>query len=223
MRKEIYNSDFRDLTINPGMYDHIITDPPYVQGGQYGRSQLGHREIEGDKDHNLLSDFAHFAWRVLKDNSFCAMFCQWRTDEELRNVMREQGFELRTVAVWDKLQPGLGQGLSEQYEQINIFMKGKPKAQKFRGNVFRYPRINGRPDHPNAKPVDLMRDLIITLTAKGEDIFDGFAGTGAIPVACVKEKRGIVASEIVQKNVYLMEAKLNDEIKRQKVEPNLFE
>ncbi len=49
--------------------------------------------------------------------------------------------------------------------------------------------------HPTQSPVDLWRFLIRTYTNKGDVLFDGYSGSGTIPVAADIEKRNWIACE----------------------------
>lgn len=51
-------------------------------------------------------------------------------------------------------------------------------------------------EHPTQKPVDLMRYLIKTFTNPGETVFDGYSGSGTTAVACVREGRNFIGSEL---------------------------
>tara|TARA_R110002096_G_scaffold129211_2_gene277889 strand:+ start:19 stop:768 length:750 start_codon:yes stop_codon:yes gene_type:complete len=50
--------------------------------------------------------------------------------------------------------------------------------------------------HPTQKPVDLIRELIMTYSNKGETVFDGYSGSGTTAIACIKEQRNFIGSEI---------------------------
>lgn len=50
--------------------------------------------------------------------------------------------------------------------------------------------------HPTQKPIDLMRNFILTYTNEGETVFDGYMGSGTTAMACIKEKRFFIGSEL---------------------------
>lgn len=170
-------------------FEHILTDPPFGQGAKvtYGRSELGHRTINGDKNLNWLPNFAAESYRVTGPTAFCVVYWQWRTYSILEAEMLAAGWELKTVGVWDKKQSGLGAGLAEGYEQICFFRKADAREVKFRTNVFRYAKISGRPKHPHEKPVNLHRDVLQTIADTGSRIFDPFAGLYTVGSACMAE------------------------------------
>lgn len=51
-------------------------------------------------------------------------------------------------------------------------------------------------DHPTQKPVDLFRYLVRTYSNPGDVVFDGYMGSGTTAVACHKEGRNYIGSEI---------------------------
>jgi len=50
--------------------------------------------------------------------------------------------------------------------------------------------------HPTQKPIDLMRYLILTYSNKGENVFDGYFGSGTTAEACMIEGRKFIGSEL---------------------------
>jgi DNA modification methylase len=184
-----------DLLPKQGPVDLILTDPPYGQGGEYGRSQLGHREVAGDDNLDWLPRVSEGCYRLLPDNSVCLVFGQWRTSSKFVEQFEAAGFRIRTVAIWDKENCGLSShGFGEQYEQILVFYKGQPTLEWFRGNVFREPRINGRPEHPNEKPLQLFTTLLGLFPSK--TILDPFLGSGPTLIAAERLGRVCFGFEI---------------------------
>lgn len=49
--------------------------------------------------------------------------------------------------------------------------------------------------HPNCKPVSILQNLILNSTNEGDTIFDGFCGSGSVPVACKNTNRNFLAFE----------------------------
>ena len=47
--------------------------------------------------------------------------------------------------------------------------------------------------HPTQKPIDLMRYLILTHSNEGDTIFDGYAGSSTIAMACIEENRTCIS------------------------------
>jgi DNA modification methylase len=174
--------------------DQVLTDPPYGADLLIGREQLGHRTVANDEGLGWLPTIVDHCWRILKPQSICVLFGQWRTFCDFSRQFQEKGFRLRTVGVWDKKNAGLGDGLAEAYEQIHVYYKGEPKASRFTGNVFEYSRLSGRPEHPTEKPLELIRELM-TLH-DGEQILDPFLGSGTTLIAAQQLDRVCYGIEI---------------------------
>lgn len=50
--------------------------------------------------------------------------------------------------------------------------------------------------HPTQKPLGLPRYIISTYSNPGDTVFDGYSGSGSTAIACVKEGRNFIGSEI---------------------------
>jgi len=174
--------------------DQILTDPPYGADLLIGRHQLGHRTIANDQELSWLPVVAKHCWRILKPQSTCTVFGQWRTYCAFASEFQRQGFRLRTVGVWDKRNAGLGDGLAEAYEQIHVYYKGEPKANRFTGNVFEYSRLSGRPEHPTEKPFELIHELMAL--HDGEQVLDPFLGSGTTFIAAEQLGRTALGIEL---------------------------
>lgn len=213
MDYKLYNRDCLEILreMESETVDIILTDPPFGQNVKYGRSDLGHRSIQNDDNLDWLPEWANHAYRVLKYDTHCIVFWQWRTYSTLEKIMTDAGFTIKTVGIWDKNNAGLGTGIVEQYEQIVIFKKGNATQNKFRGNVFRYPRIAGRPAHPHEKPVQLLGDLILLCSLPGDLVLDTFAGTFNSGVAASRYDRQYIGCEIEKKYFEIGEKKLQIE------------
>jgi DNA modification methylase len=215
-RYEIFNEDVFNVLpkINNNSVDLILTDPPFGQNIQYGRKA---KTIKNDCNLDWLSEFAGNMYRILKDDTHCIVFWQWRTYSKLEFEMLKWGFVIKTVAIWDKGKPSLGDGLSEQYEQIVIFKKGKARQSRFRGNVFRYARLVGGQEHPHQKPERLLGDLIMLCSKENDLIFDGFMGSGSVGVASMTYGRRFIGCEIDEEYYKLSEKRIKAEANQTKL------
>lgn len=200
--------DANELLANQETVDLILTDPPYGQSTElhfthYGRTQLGSRTVRGDENlEDWLPQAAAHCYRLLKDDSTCLCFGQWRTVRPFLEAFENAGFRIRTVAIWDKKNAGLGgwnatgggSGFGEQYEQIYVFYKGQPKTDWFRGNIFEQSRLSGRPEHPSQKPVELFVELMALFPS--QTVLDPFLGSGTTLIAAEKLGRTCFGCEI---------------------------
>jgi DNA modification methylase len=160
--------------------DMVFTDPPYGNGasGYYGRGALGLRTIPGDESFVCFDKFLS-----LKMCDAYVFFLQWRTFKDAIQSLGENNLQLKTIAVWDKKNSGLGHGMAEQWEAIII--AGEIKYSRFGGNVFRISReTKKRVDspHPHQKPIELLNDLL-EYFKEYNLLLDPFLGSGSTMVA----------------------------------------
>jgi len=104
------------------------------------------------------------------------------------------------LCVWAKTNAGMGSLYRSQHELVFVFRKGRATHRnnvqlgrygRNRSNVWTYAGVNSfRKDrekelgsHPTPKPVALIRDALLDVTARGEIILDPFMGAGATLIA----------------------------------------
>ena len=71
--------------------------------------------------------------------------------------------------------------------------------------------------HPTQKPVDLFRYLIKTYSNENNTVFDGYMGSGTTAIACIKEKRNYIGSELDEKYFETALKRLEDEQRQLKI------
>lgn len=72
---------------------------------------------------------------------------------------------------------------------------GYPKS------ILEFPRPNNLTDgglHPSQKPIDLFRWIIQTYTNEGDTVFDGYSGSSTTAMACIKDNRKFIGSELLK-------------------------
>lgn len=72
--------------------------------------------------------------------------------------------------------------------------------------------------HQTAKPVDLLRYLVLTFTNENDVVLDNTCGAGSTLVACIKEKRQYIGIELNKEYYDIAEKRINEE----KMQLNLF-
>ena len=172
--------------------DVIVTDPPYSSGGfqESGKAtgSIGTQRTDEESGkkytpkiqmddlstrgyQKLIRDCLHpiFAHNVY-------MFTDWKMWDWTRESVETGGYQVRSMIVWDKLQPGLGIQWRGQHELICF---GKAKATVVpdwgMGNVIQCQR-SGNKHHPTEKPVALLQKLIEN-NKRHETIYDPFGGS----------------------------------------------
>ena len=172
--------------MNGEQADGVLTDPPFGNDLGYGRGQLGERYIANDSDTKVLSSFFAPLDSVLKNNTHCLVWIQWRTFSTLEKAFEK--YKLRTVVIWDKMQPGLsGGGFAEQYEMMCVFIKGHATQNEYCGNVWQISREHDKrseSEHPHKKPIALLGKALNLCSHEGDIILDLFGGSGSTMMAC---------------------------------------
>ena len=68
-------------------------------------------------------------------------------------------------------------------------------GEKFKSNVLQYKKSYNR-FHPTEKPVDLLKDLILTYTDEEDTVLDFTMGSGSTGVACMNTNRQFIGIEL---------------------------
>jgi DNA modification methylase len=188
---QLYNEDFKETIKRIGKIDFILTDPPYPD-----------YMVDEYKYYDGIINF-------LNDIN-CKQLVFWSAKVEFP-------LTYSSIHIWDKKC-----GVGSMYERI--FERNGGNAYK----VYNYYLINSTvaasyakdtfEGHPSQKPINLIRDLILEYTKEGDTIFDPFSGSGTTAVACIKEKRNFIGSEL-NKIHYDKSVK---RIQNQRSKPELF-
>ena len=203
--------------------DLVVIDPPYGLNYNNGDLASGREAVFGGKLSNMdtrpiASDGENESFellksvltilkdKLLKGGACCCcccgggpkpLFAQW-------TLLMDEIIGFKHAVVWDKGGLGMGMHFRRNYEFVLIAQNGQP-AHRWNGgkttpNVWRYPKIIPRRDqHPTEKPVSLMQQCVQLLSDPGDTILDCFCGTGAVPVACVRENRNFIGIELEEK------------------------
>lgn len=169
--------------------DCVITDPPYgIDFQSARRTDRSQWKPKIANDERPFTEWLPDAYRVLKTGGRLICFCRWDVQDEFKLSIAQSGFEVKSQLVWDKVVHGMGdlQGeFAPQHEVMwyatkgrYVFLNKRPKT------ILRYQRVS--PEallHPNEKPVDLLKDLILSLSLSSDIVLDCFAGSGTTCVA----------------------------------------
>jgi DNA modification methylase len=212
----LYHGDCREVlpTIDSASVDSLITDPPYGLNIGYGRTALGTREIAGDHDDALLTGVLADVDHVLRPNAWSIIFCSYTHSGKAQEASVAAGFKVKTVLVWDKGMPSLGEGIRNQHELAVIAKRGQLPAERFTGgNVWRITRETGRPLHPHMKPQSLMTRLVDYYSPeRGGTVLDPFAGSGSTLVAAVRLSRKAIGIEVDEAYCELIAKRLSQRV-----------
>lgn len=190
--------------------DAVITDPPYSSGTRKEaskslRGSMLRSEREWITTDNLstngfmwfMRQLSVLAKNVTKPGGHFLSFIDWRMFSNLSGAIESADWRTMGCIVWNKTFFGMGTYFRNQHEFIVHFANGgTPKAFRHDvANVLSYPPIrNG--NHPTEKPIEMLVDLITTVSPPGATILDPFMGSGSTGVACVKTGRNFIGCEI---------------------------
>jgi len=189
--------------------DVVWTDPPY--GVSYVGKTPEALTIQNDDEAGL---------RHLLDRAFAAADAVLRPGGRLYvchpagpasmsflGAFTDAGWRLRQILVWVKDRMVLGHG-DYHYRHEPILYGYKPGPGRwgrgyqgwYGGNdadsVLDVPRPVASPDHPTAKPVELISRCLSNSSAWGARVLDPFAGSGSTLIACEQLGRRGLALEL---------------------------
>lgn len=184
--------------------DLLLMDPPYCSGG-FQESGKGAGSI-GTKARVVGEDGKKGVPRIANDTlstrgfqallsrvlelwaaGFLYCFTDWRMWIPLFDVAERGGFGVRSMIVWDKGCPGMGQGWRSQHEIVMFATKTRQKfaPKNSVGNVIQSNR-SGNLLHPTQKPVDLLEKIIQVNKPWAKTACDPFAGSGSTLMAAAR-------------------------------------
>ena len=204
------------LVLDGGVPGAVFTDPPYnvpISGHVCGLGRVQHREFAMASGEMTRTEFAVFLRKVcdramewLPAGGIAFMCMDWRSVADLIIQGEAAGFELLNLCVWAKTNGGMGGLYRSQHELVPVFKKPGGahtnnvqlgKHGRNRTNVWSYAGINAfgttrdqdLASHPTVKPVQLVADAVLDVTARGDIVLDPFGGSGTTLVAAHKSGR----------------------------------
>lgn len=173
-----------------GVFDVILTDPPYGMGAdEFGDSGGRAAGAHGYKDDyetfmRCVTALAFEGFRITKPQAHMYCFCDFDKFSQVKALMAEAGWNVfRTPLIWFKPNgqraPWPENGPQRKYECILFAEKGKKKITQLKGDVLEHP-TEANLGHSAQKPIALYRDLLNRSCNPGDRVLDGFAGTGPI-------------------------------------------
>lgn len=173
--------------------DHICTDPPYaidmgnLEQENTGMSQIDRVRETHDVEENLelLEYFLPQAFRLVRPNGFCVLWCDYMHFRLLEDMGRAVGFKVqRWPLIWCKTGPSMNQAaqynFTKDHECAIVMRKGgtlvapQPTSYLLCG-----PADKKLFPHPFAKPVELWKWVLRAIAIPGQTILDPFAGSGS--------------------------------------------
>ena len=198
------------------------SDFPYnvkIRGNVSNRA--GVREFamaSGEMDRDEFTEFEEGAFRLIAAHSEPASihmaFTDWRHLAEMQTAGEAVFSELKNVCVWDKGRGSMGSLYRSQHELIFIWKLGRGRSMnnvqlgrfgRNRSNVWPYPgvgtfRHSDEGDllelHATPKPVRMIADAILDVSARGDIVIDAFLGSGTTIIAAERVGRRCFGVEI---------------------------
>ena len=211
-------------TLMDGAKAHMaFTDPPYGLPASFigGLGKIHHRdfamgagEMDRDQFTAFLADTFHQMAGNLKAGALAYVCMDHRHLVEMMTAGESSFSEFKTLCAWVKQAGGMGGLYRNQMELVFVWKAGRGRNRdnvalgKFgrnRTNVWEYPGIAGfryseggdlLKTHPTCKPVRLVADAILDVTARGEIVIDPFLGSGTTIIAAERTGRIAYGMEI---------------------------
>ena len=149
---------------------------------------------------------------LLKPGGVGFIFMDWRHVREVSEAFLRLGVDVINMAVWVKSAPGMGTLYRSQHELVFIVRRkgashrNNVQLGRFgrnRSNVWEYGGAtsgNTAEDdfslHPTVKPVRMIRDALLDVSAPGDLVTDCFLGSGSTLIAAETSQRRCFGVEI---------------------------
>ena len=205
-----------DILMKEELAQVVFVDPPYnvrIEGHVSGKGKIRHREfaqgsgeLKRDEFIRFLTNSCGLLAKHSIDGAIHYVCMDWRHAAELLAAGEDVYSELKNIAVWIKNNPGMGSLYRSQHELVFVFKSGTGrhtnnielgKYGRNRSNVWRYDSASTQARkgnnllalHPTAKPVDLVMDVLLDCSHRGEIVLDSFLGSGTTLLAAERTGR----------------------------------
>lgn len=201
---------------NNMIFDHIITDPPYVISQENNFSTMTSSQRKGIDFGNWDKDFDPTQWiskyaKLLSKNGSMIVFCSYRNISYIVDELEKNGLQVKDFIEWKKTNP-MPRNIHRRYVQDTEFAvwavkKGakwifnKPDDVPYLRSTFTTSTVAGleRTEHPTQKSLKLFIDILKIHTNEGDLILDPFMGSGTTGVAAMELNRKFVGIELSEK------------------------
>lgn len=220
---QIYLGDCRDVLPTLGPVDHVITDPPYSETTHNGaRSLVSDNRVGGTGDNAGRIDFAPVDAQFVRGVMEAAQPARWTIASlDWRHCgplesCPPSGLRFVRLGVWvkpDGAPQFTGDRPATGWEAIAILHKlGGKMRWNGGGNRAVWTHNIAREDHPTAKPLGLLRELVSLFTDPGETILDPFMGSGTTIRAAKDLGRKAIGIELEEKWAEIAAKRLAQEV-----------
>lgn len=188
--------------------DMVFTDPPYgvaYTGGVIHGNKINtdhKREMLKNDDIDIYGKFIPLLNDVIEDGAIYIFYAIVNTYELLK-PLRDNGIELNSIIVWNKINTGYADMNSNYKNKYEPCFYGKRKGHKlnFVGatnecTVWDIEKDRNNTLHPTQKPVELPARAIKNSSKKGDIVLDFFGGSGSTLIACEQLNRKCYMMEL---------------------------
>jgi DNA modification methylase len=201
-----------------------ITDPPYnvaIDGNVSGFGAIRHREFAMASGEMSTDEFIDFLAAVMANIAKSTVsgaihyyFMDWRHSLEILEAARATRLRQLNLCFWSKDTAGMGSLYRSQHELVFVFKNGRERHRnnielgrfgRNRTNVWNYPGAIGLRSsdegnlialHATPKPVAMVADAIMDVSARGDIVLDPFLGSGTSIIAAQRTGRRCYGIEI---------------------------
>jgi site-specific DNA-methyltransferase (adenine-specific) len=137
----------------------------------------------------------------MKQDTSLYLFSNHKFVNQIKEYAVNNGYNYRMLCIMVKNNIGMGYGFRNQYEVCLVLEKGKAKYNRNdMSNVWKMKHVqHSDTSHPHQKEYDIIRKIILHSSNKGDLVFDGFMGGFSTAIACHKEKRNYIGTELDKK------------------------
>jgi len=214
--------------------DYVLTSPPYNVGKNGLNGEGKKYDLHNDtlSDDDYLEQQKKLIKELLRVSKYHVFYNIQMLSGNKKSLMKLMGYfanEIKEIIIWNKkngvpsMEPGV---FNSAYEYIIIFSNDQPNKRKFydtsfrgnQNNVFVLKNTHSNPFsdvHKAIMPLDIPRYFMMTFGKENDIWYDPYMGTGTTAVACIKEKRKFIGSEISQEYVDLANKRLEPYLNQQ--------
>jgi DNA modification methylase len=212
LSKRIINSDCLPfMAERKGVFNHIITDPPYgidmdnldqQNQGMANIDSVAHTHVVAD-NLKLLRDFIPLAYESLRDRGFLVMWADYDHWNTLSDVAQRAGFRVqRWPVVWVKTHQCKNSMANHNFTKTTeiaiICSKGGATLAKTAplGHIIApHDEYKDMMDHPFVKPFAAWQHVIEAVSLENELVYEPFSGEGSGTLSLLRLNRNVMATE----------------------------
>jgi len=214
------------LQMDDNFVDMVITSPPY----NVGNNNMTENKYNNDVDRKNTNEYEEWLFKIIdellritKTHVFFNIQMLSNNKSTIFKLFGRYADKIKDIIIWDKNQPtpAIERGvLTSKFEFIIIFSNENPNKRKFlngnfHGNFTNVVKGNNASGNIYAKehratfPLYLPRTFLLKFGKEQDLIYDPFMGSGTTALACIKENRNYIGSEISKEYIELSNKRID--------------